>query len=331
MPELQPSREMAATVLLAVGEQNAALILRHMDERTIAMVSDTMARMHSIEAVTAVEAVAKLTVDLETAGAVVPGGFAYFKRILISAFGDERASEIIERIMRSGTGGEFDALTNVDPKTLADQVGTERPQVLAILLGHMNRMAAAAFLACLPDHIATDIIYRYARVDSVQPLATAELRAMLTEMLGGHVATRASVIGGARQAADILNSLGTSVSDRILGNIRTTDAMLADKIRENMFTFEDLLRIGDQALQVVLRAVPPERLAPAMRAASPAMRERMLGAVSNRLAAIVRDEVERGPMVTRTDAQAAQKAIIDAAMVLALEGKISLGGPEEML
>jgi flagellar motor switch protein FliG len=330
MAENLSTREMAAAVLLTMEEQNAALVLRHMDERAIGVVSDTMAQMRSIESSSALQAVAKLTADLESSGAIAPGGFAYLRRMLTAAFGEDRAGEMIERIMRAG-GGEFDALAHVDPKTLADQVGGERPQLLAVLVGHMNRMAAAVFLASLPDHVATDIIYRYARVDTVQPVATIELRAMLTEMLGGHVASRASVIGGARQAADLLNTLGASVSERILASIRDADPSLADKIRESMFTFDDLMRIGDQALQAVLRGVAPDRLAPAMRAASPAVRERMLASISNRLAVIVRDEIENGPMVTRADAQAAQKAMIDVAIALAAEGKISLGGQEEML
>lgn len=324
------SAELATAVLLAMGEHNAALVMRHMDERSIGTISDNMAQMRTVDAETAMHAVAKLTADLESTEVIAPGGFDYLRRILTSAFGDAKSGEMIERIMHSGSG-KIDALANIDPKSLAEQIGTERPQLLAVLIGNMNRMAAATFLASLPGQVAADVIRRYARIDSVQPAATSELRSMLTEMLGGHVAARASVIGGVRQAADLLNSLGGPVSERMLANIREADPDLADRIRENMFTFDDLLRLGDQALQSVLRSAPQERLAPAMRAASPAMREKMLASVSNKLAAILRDEIDNGPMVTRADAQAAQKTIIDAALTLAQEGKVSLGGPEEML
>jgi flagellar motor switch protein FliG len=125
--------------------------------------------------------------------------------------------------------------------------------------------------------------------------------------------------------------MGSSASEKALEQIRAVDPELADRLRENMFTFDDLLNLGDQALQAILRVVPSERLGPALRAAPLAVRTRVLDNLSKKAADYLRDEIENGPMVTRADAHAAQRTIIEAALSLAAEGKLSLQGDEDML
>jgi len=322
--------EMAAAALLAMGESVAATVLRHMDERAIGTISDAMARLRTVGRDVATRALTRLAGDLEQMGVTTPDGFGYLRRMLVTAFGDAKAGDIIERMMRS-SGGNIDVLSHGDPKMLAEQLGNERPQLLAVLLGHMNRLSAVAFLANLSEEHATEVIYRYACMDAVQPIAMAELRVMLSETLGGHIEARPTTIGGVRNAADLLNGMGNSASERALERIRDVDPDTASRLRESMFTFDDLMRLNDQSLQAILRSVPSERLAPALRAASAEVREQVLRNVSKKAADYLRDEIENGPMVTRSDAQAAQRAIIEAAMALAQDGKISLGGEEDML
>ncbi len=326
---LSPPEKVAA-VLLAMGESSAAIILRQMDEKSIAAVSDAMARMRNIDIKMTTEVMGDLVADLEANGIATPGGVSQLRRLLISAFGEQHAGEIIERMMRSRDGA-IDILSEIDPKTLAEQVRQERPQLLAVLLGHMNKLSAAGFLTALPEEAVTEIIYRYARMDTIQPAAMTEMRSMLTEMLGGHIESKTTMIGGIRNAADLLNGLGPAASERALAHIRETDVELADRIRENMFTFEDLMRLSDQALQTILRTIEPDRLAPALRSASPEMREKIYANVSRKTAQFLRDEVENGPLVTRSDAQAAQRVILEAAMALVQEGKLSLRSEEDMV
>jgi flagellar motor switch protein FliG len=326
---LSPPEKVAAA-LLTIGESSAAIVLRQMDEKSIAAISDAMARMRNIDIKVATRVMDDLVTDLEANGIATPGGVGHLRRLLASAFGDQRAGEIIERMMRSRDGA-IDVLSEIDPKTLAEQVRQERPQLLAVLLGHMNKLSATGFLATLPEETVIEVVYRYARMDTIQPAAMSEMRTMLAEMLGGHVESKTTMIGGVRNAADLLNGMGPAASERALTRIRETDPELADRIRENMFTFEDLMRLSDQTLQVILRAIDPDRLAPALRSASPEIRERIYANVSRKAAQFLRDEVENGPPVTRSDAQAAQRVILEAAMALAQEGKLSLRGEEDMV
>lgn len=320
----------AAAVLVMLGEATAATIMRHMDERAIAQISGRMAQMTTLGIDEAGQVISRLAVDLESSGAISSDGFAFLRRVLTSAFGDTKASELIERVMGSASG-KIDALAELDPKTLADQMGNESPQLLAVMVGHMNRKAAVAFLNNLDSNKSCEIVHRYARIDAVQPSALVEMRAMLADMLGGHVAAHASVMGGIRDAADLLNGLGQPAAEQVLAWIRERDDGLAGRIRENMFTFDDLAQINDQAMQAVLRQVDPARLGPALRAAAPLIRERIFANISQKQGAVLRDELENGPMITRAEALAAQRTIVEVAMTLAEEGKIVLGGSEDML
>ena len=322
--------EMAAAALLSLGETVAASVLRHMDERSIGVISDAMARSRSLDSTAASTAMTRLALDLQTRGPIPPDGFGYLRRLLVSAFGEDKATDMMERIMRS-SGGPIDVLSHTDPRMLAEQLSGERPQLLAVLLGHMNRLTAVSFLSSLPEDRAYEVVYRFARIDAVQPTAMAELRAMLSEALGGQIEARTTTIGGIRNAAELLNGMGGSASEKALGRIRELDSDLADRLRENMFTFDDLLNLGDQALQAILRVVPSEHLGPALRAAAAAVRTRVLDNVSKKAADYLRDEIENGPMVTRAEAHAAQRTIVEAALSLAREGKLSLQGDEDML
>lgn len=320
----------AAAVLLTLDEGQAASVIRHMDEKALGAVTDAMASMNSIDTETSYNIFLTLINDLEQAGAIAGGGFGYFRKLLISAFGDKKAADILERIMRSGSGA-IDVLTNVDSRILADQVKDERPQLIAVLLGHMSRTAGTTFINTLPAPFAMEIMTRFARMDTVQPFALIELRAMLSEMLGGHVESRASTIGGIRPTADLLNSIGGAMAEQILERIRVDDPTLADEIRESMFTFDDLDRLTDSGLQILLASVDTTRLVPALRGASAAIRNRIFNNMAAKEGLILREDVETGPMVSRAESQNAKREIIEIAMRLSQEGKLSLGGADDMV
>jgi flagellar motor switch protein FliG len=320
----------AAYVLMSMEQSVAASVVRHMSESTIASITDAMADLKPISNEDAYQIYANLMADIDVPDSIVPGGFPAFKSILVNAFGNKRADEMMERIMRSNAKS-IDVLIKVDPKILADQIKDERPQLIAVLLGQMPKGTAVACLAALNEDLAIDVIFRFAKLDTVQGFALEELKILMAEMLGGHLSTKSDATGGVRLAADLLNGMSGSMSDLTLQRIRDLDSDLADRIRENMFTFDDLMRLPDQALQQVIRSVNQQRVAPALRGASQQIRDRFFANIANKEAAILRDEIDNGPMVTRAEAQAAQREFVDAALVLAQDGKISVNGDEDML
>lgn len=321
---------MAAYVVMSMHEDAAAEVLRHMDESAIGTLTSAMAAVREPPSDVAYQIYARLMTDLETNGAMAPGGFAAFRNLLSRAFGEKRAKDMLERIMRTSTT-QMDVLSKVDPKSLADQIKGERPQLIAVLLGQMTRSAAVECLNAFDEPLAVDLIHRFARLETIQSFALTELKSMLSEQLGAQVATRMSSTGGVRQAADLLNGMTAGASDRALSRIRELDPDLADQIRSNMFTFEDLLDLPGNFLQQVIFEVNPERRAPALRGGSPRAREKFLANISRKEGEILKDDIDHGPMVTRADAQAAQHEFVEAAMRLSREGRISLRNEEEMV
>lgn len=320
----------AATALMLLGDELAPLVLRHMNENAVGAIARQVAQVDQLDTDQSTEIVERLATDLRSDINRFPVGLDYVRRTLTDAFGDAKAAEVIDQILQTKPK-TFDLLNDVDPRRLAEQVSNEAPQLLAVMLGHMKRRAAVAFLDCLPEDKASDVVFRYSQIESVHPAALLEMRLAMTELLGGGRASRVPALGGARQAAELINAMETSAAEQALTSIRAVDNDLADSIRANLFTFDDLGRLTDQTLQMVLREVEQGKLAPALRGASPAMRERILANVSHQTAEFLRDEIENGVPVTRAQAHAGQRAITDATVRLADAGKLSLGGAADML
>lgn len=324
--------DLAAVVLVTLGESLAGRVLRHLDERTIGTISDSMAKLKSVNRETVALAMGKLAFDRDSAG-VNGGGFDFLRRVLLKEFGEHDGQEMLDRIMRSGNGA-LDALSTVDPKTLAEQIGNERPQVLAVIVGHMARSSAVTMLSQFPEEVTFEVIYRYACLETVQPVALQELRAMLTETLGGHIATRTVSPGGVRQAGDLLNGMDAATSQKALEAIRQINPAVADQIRESMFTFEDLLRLSDDAMQIVIREFQmqyPDRLDKVLRNASDEMCKMVYRNISTKQRTVLQDQIENGKALTRADVQHARRDFVNLAIALAAENRIALGGTEDMI
>jgi flagellar motor switch protein FliG len=325
--------DLAAVVLLTIGDALAAEVVRHMDERAIGLISASMSRLNVVDKADVAHALGKLSFDREAPGEIASGGLAFLRRVLSSAFDDRMATEMIERILRSGSGS-LDALSTTDPKVLVEHLGNECPQIIAVIIGHMPRSAAVGLLSQLPEAVTIEAIYRYAKLEVVQPVALQELRAMLAEILGAQVTSQMVSPGGIRHAGDLLNGMETATSQKALDAIRKIDPEMADQIRESMFTFEDLIRLSDDAMQMTIREFQQrhaERLDQVLRGATPEMCKRVYSNISSKQAAALRDQVENGKALTRSEVQLARRDFVNITIELANEKKISLTGSEEMV
>ena len=188
-------------------------------------------------------------------------------------------------------------------------------------------------LSFLPETLAADALYRFTLLDAVSPGAVKELRDMLGEISVNNAGggRQLANLGGARQAADILNLLQTGLSDRVLGSIAARDSETADKIRENLFTFIDLSKLSDRSIQVLLREVPSERLVAALRLVDETVRAKFFGNMSSRMVELLKEELANGPPLRRSEALAAQNDVVAAALRLAGEGRIVINTTEELI
>lgn len=324
--------ERAAVVLHELGEDVAAVVLRQMDEAAIARVSGAMARLRRIPAQTRDEVMIAFEADLGVGGGG-DDGYRYISKVLVSALGEVRAQEIINRLSKTDRSSSFHMQVNADPRTLAMQMASERPQTLALLLAQLPHDTGAAMLSYLPEKLAAEAVYRFTTLDAVSPDAVSELREMMTELLANsdNGGRRLANLGGAKQAADILNHLQSGLSDRVMEAIDGYDSATADKIRENLFTFLDLVKLSDRALQILLREVPNERLAPALRLVDEGVRSRFYQNMSARTAEILQEELKSGPPMRKSDALAAQSEVVEIALRLGAEGRIAVNASEELV
>jgi flagellar motor switch protein FliG len=324
--------ERAAMVLRELGEETAAAVLRVMDETAVNRISTAMSTLKFIPVGVRDDVMAAFANDLGVTG-VGGDSLKFLNRVLTSALGESQAREILDRLTRAERKSAFHLPPNADPRTLAMQMLHERPQTIALLLAHIPHETGANLLTFLPEPLAADTLYRFSTLDVVSPAAVIELRDMLDELMS-NTATggrRVGNLGGAKQTADILNHLQTGMSDMVLNAIDARDLQTADKIRENLFTFIDLGKLTDRSLQILLREVPSDRLAPALRLVDEVLRARFFQNLSARQVEVLKEELRSGPPMRRSDALAAQSEVVEVALRLASEGRITISATEEMI
>lgn len=324
--------ERAALVLRELGEVAAAAILREMDEATINRISIAMASLKSVTGQMRDDVMVAFATGM---GMADTGGdsFIYLNRILNKALGEQSAKEILDRLRRYDKRANFHLPPNTDARTLAMQMAQERPQTIALLLAHVPPEMSADLLTFLPESLAAEALYRFSTLDVVSPSAVKELRDMLDElaMQTGSTGRRVTDLGGAKQAADILNHFPSTLSESVLNAIEEKDTETAGKIRENLFTFSDLGRLTDRSLQILLREIPQEKIAPSLRLEDDELRERFFQNLSARQTELLKEELLNGPPIRRADALAAQNEIVDIALRLSSEGQITISATEELI
>ena len=324
--------ERAAMVLRELGEETAAAVLREMDEAAVNRISLAMTTLKATPPAVREDIMLAFASDLGITG-VGGDGMKFLNRVLVSALGETQAREILDRLSRSERRSAFHLPANAAPRTLAMQMVHERPQTIALLLAHIPHEIGANLLTFLPEPLAAESLYRFSTLDVVSPGAVIELRDMLEELMSNSATggRRVGNLGGAKQTADILNHLQTGMSDMVLGAIDARDTKTAEKIRENLFTFLDLGKLTDRSLQILLREVPGDKLAPALRLVDESLRARFFQSLSARQVEVLKEELRSGPPMRRADALAAQSEVVEVALRLSGEGRITISATEEMV
>lgn len=325
--------ERAALVLRELGEVTAAQVLREMDDAAVNRISTAMAALKPVPPQAREEVMVAFATDLGFAG-IGGDGLKFLSRVLVQALGEGPAKEIIERLSRTERRSAFQLPPNTDARTLAMQMAHERPQTIALLIAHIPPEMSANLLTFLPEELAAETLYRFSTLDVVSPNAVSELRDMLVELAtatGGASNRRVTNLGGAKPTADLLNHFPSAMSETVLTAIEARDGETAAKIRENMFTFADLVRLTHRNLQILLREVPQEKVAPALRLVDDALRNRFFQNMSARQVEVLKEELRSGPPMRRADALAAQGDVVEVALRLAGEGRIAISATEEMV
>ena len=318
--------EDAAIMLMSMGEEQASEVFKHLLPKEVQRLGETIAKLKAIpreryEAV--VENFLKLA---EAEHMLVADSDEYVRSVLRKALGEEKASLLLERILAGNDVTGIESLKWMEAQAVAELLRNEHPQIVAAILVHLEYDQTSQILKLLPDRMRNEVLMRVATLDGIQPAALKDLNEVLSNMLSGSDRARKSQLGGVKSAAEILNMMGSSVETSVLDYIRESDGDLAQMIMDNMFTFDDIIKLDDKAIQMVLKEVQSESLVISLKGATPELRERIFKNMSSRAAETLREDLEtRGP-VRVTDVEAEQKELLKVVRRLVEEGEISMGG-----
>lgn len=324
--------ERAAVLLLMLGEEGAASVLQHMGPREVQKLGTSMASIRNVsqEQVDGVverflEAVGKHTalgVDAES----------YMREVLVKALGEDKARGLMDRILLGGSTQGLETLKWMDPRSIADMIRNEHPQIMAIVLAYLDGDHAAEVMGHLPARVRPDLLMRIATLDTVQPAALQELNLVLERHVTGNASVKASTVGGVKTAANILNFMESGADSEVMDRMKDVDSGLAQQIQDLMFVFDDLAEIADPSIQALLREISSETLLLALKGADEVVKEKFFKNMSKRASEMLRDDLEAKGPVRVSEVEAAQREVLGVARRMADEGQIVLGkGGEEMI
>ncbi|MBN9340372.1 MAG: flagellar motor switch protein FliG [Comamonadaceae bacterium SCN 68-20] len=316
----------AAILLISLGEEAAGEVFKHLSPKEVQKLGETIARMRAISRDKVDAIVNRFSDDAAAQSLLVSDTGNYVRSVLKRALGDDKATLLIDRILQGGDVSGIESLKWMDPLSVAELLRNEHPQIVAAILVHLDAEQASAILMQLTDRQRSEIMLRVATLEGIQPTALKDLNEVLYKVLAGGDKIRKSSLGGVKTAAEIINLLSSGTDAAVLESIRGYDPDLAQKIMDKMFVFEDIGKLDDRSIQMVLREVASETLIVALKAASNEMRDKILANMSSRAAEALREDLEaRGPM-RLSEVEAQQREIIKTVRRLAEEGQVVLGG-----
>lgn len=320
----------AAVLLLALGEEAAAEIMKFLNPRDVQRIGTTMAGLVRVDHSQIEEALEKLNEATSSQSLIGNDSDEFIKSVLKKALGDEVAENLIERIMSGRDAGGLDSLRWMDPAVIAELVRNEHPQIIATILVHMEPSQASDVLGLFAPNLRQDTMLRIATLDSVKPLALKELNDVLTKLLlTSKDSNKGKSLGGTRAAAEIMNYMSGENETGIIESLKEYDEVMAQKILDSMFIFEDIATLKDSVIQLILRDIPSEQLVIALKGATEQMRTKIYNNMSTRAADMLKEDLEnRGP-VRLSEVEATQKQILQVVRKMADDGVIELGYIED--
>jgi flagellar motor switch protein FliG len=322
----------AAILLMQAGKERAATVLREMREYEVSEIMAEVARLQHLDE-NEIEEVLNEFSEIHTARAhIAQGGYSTARELLEASFGRNKADEILDNLGVTMVAPPFEFLRRADTRQIVTYLQDEHPQTIALVLAHMHPDAAAMVLSSLPGELQRDVALRIARMDRTSPEVIEQVEAALERKLSTLIQqSEFAQAGGLQALVDILNSSDRGTERLILEGLEHEDGELADEVRNRMFVFEDIQRLDDRAVQLMLRAVDAQRLAVAMKGIDPKVRAKIMKNLSERAAANLEDEMQLlGPVKLKT-VEEAQNAIVRVIRMLEDSGHIDMSRTNDEL
>ena len=319
----------AAILLMALGEEEAATVLKHMKPEEVQAVGEAMAAINGVTQEQIGETLDEFINRVRNESSLGIESAKYFKSTLTRALGKDKATSVLAGMEPMDDDSGLSSLQWMDPRVVAKIISKEHPQIIATVLSQLKSQQAGAVLDLLPDNIRPDIMLRIVKLDKIHPSALGDLNEIIQELFENNGTIEISGLGGVTTVADILNSVSKEAEEQILLAIEENDSDIVAQIKESMFIFENLLAVSDRDIQTLLRGLSNDDLILALKGASVEMQEKIYRNMSSRAAELLRDDLEAKGPVRLSEVEAAQRSILTAAKEAADDDKISLGGKGE--
>lgn len=325
--------EKAAIVILAVGKDLAAPVLRQMREGEVAEIMAEVAKLQHLEPGEVEEVFTEFHDTCVARSHIARGGYSTARDMLEASFGSEKADEMLDHIGVSMVSAPFEFLRRADTRQVLSYLQDEHPQTIALVLAHMASDAAAVVLGGLTEEMQSDIAIRIAKMDRTSPEVIEQVEAILERKLSSVIQqSDLAEAGGLQTLVDILNSSDRTTEKLILDGLAQEDTELAEEVRNRMFVFEDIVLLDDRGVQLVLRSVESKELAMALKGVDNRVRNKVMKNMSERAATNLAEEITLlGPVKLKV-VEEAQNAIVRVIRTLDEAGQIEMGrGDEELV
>ena len=326
--------EKAAILLMSIGEDNAGNVMANMEEREIQAIGNYMSALGDVDQ----ETMDQVTKDFYMAtrtgiGGIGIAGADFLKAALMKAMDPAKATEILNNISTPGEdlSGGLETLRMLEPKNIATFLMNEHPQTAAIVLAHIDENIVGQVIAEVPEEKRSEIMLRLATLERVSPNVIRELDVALQGELRQQGASSGNRLGGVAITAQIIGTMEKDVEAGIMAELEESDPELAQQINDLRFVFEDINKIDDPGLQLILKEIDQAGLPLALKTASDELKEKLFFNMSERASDMLKDDLENLPPTKLADVEKAQKKIIEVCKKLEGEGKIQVGGAGEEL
>jgi flagellar motor switch protein FliG len=328
--------EKAAILLVAIGEQRASEIFRHLGDSEVEALSLEIAKSRKVPTHVSRDVIGEAVETVLAEEYIAEGGVDYARSILERSLGSARAEELIGRLSATIERRPFEFLRRTPPEQIHVFLRNEAPQTIALVIANLHTTLAAQVLSFLEPEEQADVARRVAKMAETRPEVVAQVESVMRQKLSNVIAQEYAAAGGVKSLADILNHSDRTTERNVLDELAKTESELAEEVRLLLFTFEDVVKLDDRSIQMVLKEVDQKDLAIALRGVSDEVRNRIFSNMSERGAELLKEEIEFQPPQRKRVIEEAQGRIVGVVRRLEEAGAVVLsrggaGGDDELL
>lgn len=319
-------KQKAAILLMSMDVEVASKVFKELDMSEVEAIALEITNLKDVPANIVEDVIEEFYELMQASTLMLEGGLDYAQVLLERTYGPERAREIVEKIKVLTTVRGFNILKKADPAQLANFLSKEHPQTIALILSHLPPSQAAEVLQEFSEELRSESILRIATIGKVSPALVSEIEQVVDQIAESTLSQNLAAAGGTQIVASILNKSNNAVAKAMLENIEEKNFDLANEIKRLMFLFEDIVQIDDRGIQRILRDVDKRDLALALKISDDKIKNKIFKNMSERAAAVVKEELEFMGPVKLKEVEQAQMRIVDIVKQLESDGEISIGG-----